>query len=349
MSIAQGFVQADRGVYFAIQSGKGTVNTTLKNGIALTKFETTVEKEITEGEPMLGQGNYMQRSVGRSFKVNGTAEGWCTLERFLGFMFSMIATRTTTGSVAPFSHAYALLTRNITMKYGSIFVIMGESAVGTGIQYELVRDVRITSFSFTFTGTDAVKVRFSFEGLNEGAGPGSLTPTFDSTFVIPNPTDSTNTYTWPSWFPTAANVCATGITVNWNASATDGPICLVNSEHADIFLPKAGWSLDLSFMHTTDMVVVYNWINYGAASAPASSSGLVAPLKEGAFSFQANSSNIAGGSTPYSIAFSFPSLQWVQAQVSNATPDMLSVKAPSFGNDASMTLVNATSGTNMAY
>lgn len=349
MAIGQGYVQADTGVYAALQSAKGSVASTLKGALSFTKFEVTEEKEVTETEAMLGYGIYHQRAVGRSFKVAGTAEGWTTLSLFPALVFGMIATKTTTGSVAPFSHAYALLTRNINMKYASMYVVYGEASIGSGIQTKMIRDVRITSFTFTFGTTDAVKFSFNWEGLNEGPGAASPTLSFDSNFFIPAPVLATNTVTWPSWFPTAANICATQITLSWNANATDGPACLTTGEHSDIFLPLAGFDLAISTLYTSDMVQVVNQVNSLTASPSADATELSPNLKEGALSFLFNSLDVAGGSTPYSFAASFPSLQWFKATISNATPNMLTLDAKTFAADATFTIVNATNSAGMSY
>lgn len=349
MAVGQGFVQADRGIYFGLQSAKGSAASTLKGAISFTKFTTTPQKDVVKGVPMLGRGNYMQQSVGAGFKVDFQAEGWVSLSLFPAFFLALVATKTTTGSSAPYSHAFALLAKAVLMKYATILVVYGESSMGSGVQTEMIRDCRIKSFSFKIVGGDAIKFTFSGSGLNEGPGAASPTLSFDSGIIFPVAVSSANTYTHPSWFPTAANICVTELDIAWDANAVDGPVCINGTgERSDIFLPEAGWTLTHKFLYTTDMVVVYNWINYNTDTPSADTSQLSTAIQTGAFSVQLLANEIITGATHYSMTVSIPSGQWTTAQVDNETPNILTVAHNSYGSDAAITIVNNTSGTNFA-
>lgn len=352
MAIAQGYVQNDRGVYFGVQSAKGTQQTTLKGAMSFTKFETTPNKELTNPEAYLGNGIYLPRAVGHSFMVNWTCEGWITLDLFPTFFFSVIGTKGSTTGAGPYTHPYTLITRNINLKYLTILVVQGETSTGTGNQSVMLRDARITAFSFTISGGDAVKFTMSGIALNEGPGAASPTVTFNTGFNIPAPVDATNnTYTYPTavGFPASfANICVNSITVAWNATSQIGPACLGTGEHSDIFITGASWELTHAMQYDANTIPVYQQINYGTTSPSANTSALIPAIKEGAFSFTISSTTIAGGSTPYSLAMSFPSTQWTEAAFTNATPDVLTVKSRTFSNDATATVVNATAGASMA-
>lgn len=351
MAVGQGFVRTDRKAFIAKQSAKGTVPTTFNGVTGFTRLETVVEKEFTPGANFLGGGIYTGKAIGRSFVINGTAEGWVSLDLFPAFLFSIIGTKgTTTGAGADKTHPYTFITRNINLPYFSIYVLHGETTPGTGIMTELVRDCRISGpIILNFSSTDAVKFSFPFKGLQEGPGAGGPTLNFSTDFNIPAPIDSANNqYNFPSWFPAANTICATALEVRWEPTVVDGDPCLTNGEHSDTYITMATWRLNHTLKWTQDMVQVYNHINYGTASPSANASQLVAALKEGAFDFKVSSTNvIPTTSIPYSLAMSFPDLQWLNAQVSNADPDILTTGCVSFGSSMTATIINATSGTAM--
>lgn len=353
MAVGQSFITADRGLYLAVQSAKGTAATTFKAAAGFTRFDYEPVKGLTKGVPMLGLGNWLNRSIGHDFSVkNGTAEGWMSLDYLLGFMMELLGAKTTTGSVAPFTHSFAWYQKNSTMKYATIYVVDGETATGTGITTEMIRDVKISNMKFNINGNDAVKFSFNFEGLNMGAG--AATPTLDTTGLvtpsIPNPVDSiNNTFTWPSWFPTSNTICNTSIDITWAGNLIEGPACIGTGEHADLYIDQQSWELGFKFLYTSDFVKVRNQILAGADTLSADTTGLKPALKEGAFSYLLSSQDIAGGSTLKSIAQSFPKLQWTVTKVNNASPTDMDVTASSFGGDSTATVINAVSGTNFAF
>lgn len=349
MPIGQGFVQSDRGIYLGVQSAKGSPVSTLFGGLSFTRFEITPVKEITEGEPMLGGGNVMQESIGRSYIVNWTAEGWITLDKAALFFLVFFATKGSTTGSGPYTHPFTLLTRNVLMKYLTILAVYGESAMGTGIQKVMMRDCRMTAFSMTISTADAVKFTMSGNAISSGPGAATPTLTFDNSYHIPAPVDATNNqYNYPSWFPASNTICTQSLTVAWNAESVVGPACLQSGEHSDIFIPRQSFRLTHAFMHTSDMVQVYNHLVYGTASPANDTSQMNTALKKGPFDFKIASQDIAGGSTPYSFAMSFPDLQWQLTGLSNATPDILTVDSTSFGGNITATIVNATAGASMA-
>ncbi len=353
MPVAQSFIAPDRGLYMGIQSAKGTACTTFKAAAGYTKFEYEIVKGYTKGVPMLGLGNWMQRSVGHDFIVkNGTAEGWMSLDLLLAFLFGLLGTKTTTGASAPFSHAFAWFQKNAIMKYATLLVVDGESSAGTGISVEMIRDVKISNFKYTITGADAVKFSFNFEGLNMGAGAASptLTTTWLTTPSLPSPVDSVNNiFTWPSWFPVSGTICNNSIEVAWTGNVIEGPACIGSGEHSDLYIDQQAWELDFKFLHTSDMVDVRNQILALSSTLSADTSALKTGLKEGAFSYALSGLDLAGGSTLKSLSQSFPNLQWVSHKVNNASPSDSDVKAMSFAGDSTATVVNAISGTNFAF
>lgn len=348
MAIGQGFTLQDESVYFCKQSGKGVLGSAFKGGYALTTFEHTPTKNKVDGVPMLGGGIYMFKSMGLNTIQNFTAGGWITLDTFAAFIFSMFMSKATSGS-GPYTHVWSAITKNINMPYYSIAVVHGESSTpGSGILTVFIRDARLTAFSFTISTSGAITWTASFMGLNMGVGAGTETFSFNGSFVIPDPAIGTTVLTWPSWFPASNTISCSSFTATLAANVTASPAGIGTGEAADILFDKAGWTLAFDFQSTSDMVAVYEWINFGAVSALSASSAMTTGLKEGAFSFVASSLDvIPTTSTPYSFAGSFPDVQWDSARMTAASPQRLLVPAGTFGSGQTFTVTNNSNSTAM--
>lgn len=347
---AQAFVAADLGLYMGKQGAKGTAATALKGAIAFTKFENTPEIETVDGVPMLGpNGFYMQQSVGTAVKTTQTAEGWVGLELFPAMLFTGMMTKGSTTGTTAYTHPYAPIVKNSALPYITIGMVYGESTTaGTGITggTHIIRDARLTQFRFTISSTDAIKFTAQWMGLNMGAGSGSETFTPGSTYVIPNPNGSANTYTFPSWIP--SSVCCNSVDVEWAAQTVQTPPCLGAGEHGDTLITQAGWTLTFKMQLDVNSIKAYNQVLGKADALPSGTTGILPGLKTGAFSFLANSDTVVPTtSTPYSLAGSFPSLQWSAPRITDDSPNELTLVAKSFGSDQSFTVVNATASAGM--
>jgi hypothetical protein len=353
MSVAAGYTQYDLGWYLAKQSAKGSVPTTFKQAGGPTQITPNNNKNVIPGEPTLGGGAYQNKAVGTGFDTGLQVTGIWTLDILPALILAGLAVKgtTTTVNTTVQHHPYTLLTRNSNMPYLSDYEVWGEVTPGTGIQTILRTDLRLTAFSLTISTTDLIKFSATYAGLNEGPGAASPTLVANLTYNNPVPVDTVNNlFTFPSFFPVAANVCLESVTINWNANPVQGPFCLGSGERSDNYITRAAWSLDFSFMNTTDMVAVYDSIVYGSSSPTANARQMTTAIKEGAWSCLLNSAaTIAGSSpaTPYSQAFSFPSLQWYVVKLTDDTPQKFAVTANSFGNDATMAVENLTTSSNM--
>jgi hypothetical protein len=345
MTTAQAFVAADLGLYMGLQGSKGAAATALKGAIAFTKFENNPEIVITDGVPMLGpNGFYMQQSVGTAVRTTQSAEGWVGLELFPAMIFGAFMTKgTTTGSGADKTHPYTAIAKNSGLPYITIGLVYGESSVaGTGITggTDIIRDARLTQFRFTISSLDAIKFTAAWAGLNMSAGSGqTFTP--NTSYVIPNPNGTGNTYTFPSFIP--SSVCVNSIDIEWAAQSVQSPPCLGSGEYGDTLITQAGWTLTFKMQLDVNSIKAYNQIlNKADTLAASNTTGFTPALKTGAFSFLANSDTVvATTSTPYSLAGSFPSLQWSAPKITDDSPNELTIVAKSFGSDQTFTVVNA--------
>jgi hypothetical protein len=345
MTTAQAFVQADLGLYMGLQSSKGTAATALKGAIAFTKFENNAEIMATDGVPMLGpNGFYMQQSVGTAVKATQSGEGWVGLELFPAMVFGAFMTKgTTTGAGADKTHPYTAIVKNSGLPYITIGLVYGENTTpGTGIAggTHVIRDSRLTQFRFTISSLDAIKFTAQWMALNMSSGTGqSFTP--NTSYVIPNPNGTANTYTFPSFIP--ASVCVNSIDVEWSAQSVQSPPCLGSGEYGDTLITQAGWTLTFKMQMDVNSIKAYNQILGKADTLAASNTaGFTPVLKTGAFSFLANSDTVVPTtSTPYSLSGSFPSLQWSAPKITNESPNELTIVAKTFSSDQSFTFVNA--------
>jgi hypothetical protein len=339
---AQAFVQADLGVYIGKQSVKGTAKTALLGGQQFTKVTPTSEIVRVDGVPMLGpNGIYMQQSLGQVFQSTTDAEGWLDLGIGSAMLLQGFMLKGTTTGATAFSHPHTALVKNSVLPYETIGFVYGENtSAGSGITggTHIVRDNRQTGFSLTLSSTSAPQFTAQWKGLNMGAGS---TPTFTpgAVGVIPNPNGTANTYTFPSFIPSA--VCCNTVKLAWTAQTVYSPPCLGLGEYGDILITQAGWELTFNFQLDVNSIIAHNQI-LGKADAFASGTSATSPaLKTGAFSFVANSDTVVPSTaTPYSLAGSFPSLQWISAKITDESPNTLEVLARSYGSDQTLTPTN---------
>jgi hypothetical protein len=343
---AQAFVQADTGVYFGKQSSKGTAKVALLGAKQFTRMEVTTELQRFDGVPFLGpDGVYMGQSVGTAVLTTVNGEGWLDLGMGALILLSGIGAKGTTTGSAAYSHPFTPYVKNSAWPYLTMGFVYGESTTaGTGLSggTHILRDMRLTAFGLTISSTEAIRFTGQWQGLNMGAGN---TPTFTpgAAQVIPNPNGTANTYTFPSWVP--VGVCVNSVALNWTAQTVQAPPCLGAGEYGDILITQAGWELTYRMQLDSNSITAYNQILAKADTFPTGTSGLVPGLKTGAFSFLANSDTLVPTtSTPYSIAGSFPSLQWVSAKITNDSPNMVEIVARSYGSDQTFTPTNATAG-----
>ncbi|MBA3829892.1 MAG: hypothetical protein H0X33_13210 [Taibaiella sp.] len=352
MPAAQAFVAADLGIYLGAQSAKSTAAAALKGAIAFTKFENTPEIEMVNGVPMLGPtGFYMQQSIGTAVKTTQSAEGWVSLDLFPAMILGAFMTKGVSSGTAAFVHPYSQIAKNSGLPYLTIGMVYGESTTpGTGIAggVHIIRDARLTQFKYTISSLDAIKFTAQWMGLNMSGGTGqTFTPPASIVGIFPNPNGAGNTYTFPSFIP--STVCVNTIDVEWNATAVQTPPCLGSGEHGDTLITQAGWTLTFKMQMDVNSIKAYNQILNKADTLAASNTlGFTAGLKQGAFSFLANSDTLVPTtSTPFSLGASFPSLQWSAPKISNESPSELTIVAKSFSNDVTHTVTNATAGGSM--
>jgi hypothetical protein len=202
--------------------------------------------------------------------------------------------------------------------------------------------VRLTQFRFTISSTDAIKFTAQWMGLNMGSGSGSETFTPGANYIIPNPNGSANTYTFPSFIP--SSVCCNSVDIEWAAQTVQTPPCLGSGEHGDTLITQAGWTLTFKFQMDVNSIKAYNQVLGKADALASGTSSITAGLKTGAFSFLANSDTVVPTtSTPYSLAMSFPSLQWNAPKIGDDSPNELTLVAKSLRQRCRLPLVvNAT-------
>jgi hypothetical protein len=343
---AQAFVQADLGGYFGKQSTKGTAKVALIGAQQFTKLQNTSEIIRVDGVPLLGpNGIYMGQSIGTVVKQTIDGEGWFDLGMGAAILLQgFMAKGTSTGTTA-ISHPHSAIVKNSALPYETVGFVYGESTTpGTGITggTHIIRDCRQTGFGLTISSTDAIKFTAQWMGLNMGAGS---SPTFTpgAAQVIPNPNGTGNTYTFPSWIP--SSVCCNSVRLAWTAQTVYSPPCLGAGEYGDILITQAGCELTFNFQLDVNSIIAHNQVLAKADTFASGTSSMTPVLKTGAFSFLANSDTVvATTSTPYSLAGSFPSLQWVDARITDESPNMVEIIARSFASDFTFTPTNAIAG-----
>ena len=340
------------GPYMAIQSAKGTAANALKGTLHYSKLTKTVDKTMNETGPALGAGNRRQPGFNGSFKVTSQYDFVLTLDRFLAHFFEPMAGRTST-VVSPGvnQHVWAEYFRNSTKPYLSVAHVLGATGMGAGVAIEKIRDARLTGANFKIAAGAAPSGSLSFTGLNEGIGDSTNdTYAFDTAYNMPIPSDPTsNSFSFPSFFPSSGSLCCTEIDATWTDTTQDGPACLGSGELSDTYGTNQFWTLKFGFTWDANDNQVYNWVNYLTNTGLDKDRAIRPGFIEGAFSFSAAGQNVIPSTVVKpSLGMSFPSLQWTKANRDTGQAGiMLSVEAISYG-DWTATGINGKSGSQMA-
>jgi hypothetical protein len=336
------FTKTDARVYAALESAKGSLASAYKTAEQFVTWSHATDKIYVPGVAGLGSGIWKQKNTGTTFQIQDTLDGRMTLQTLPSIIFLGDHTKATTGAGPDYTHVYTPIDRNSELPYMSLGLVWGEQGtLGAGAMTRFTRDTRIVSREITVDSEDVLKFTIGFGALNEGAGAGTETFAADTGIITPQPNGpSANVYTYPSFAP--AGMCVNDFKMTWTPNVVYGKACLGSGEKSDILIDEAGWTIAFTAIADSNITQLYNQINYLKNTGLSIDAAMNAAIKEGAFSFLINSTDvIPTSSTPYSFAGNFPNLQWNKINWNtNQTPQTVTFEATSFVKAHTFTFIN---------
>jgi hypothetical protein len=347
------FAKVDQGLYIGVQTatpptipeGEAYSATNLYGAKLITDGTLSVEGNTIDGVAGFGAGIYFDKSV-RTFVIpKFQFNARVTLDGLMAYLVAL-GSITTTGSVAPFSHRIDPYVFNSNFPFFTIAMLYGQTAIGSALLPVLSRDCKITEFTFKLGAKEAVTMSMGFTGRNSGKGKGTEVYAFDSTSHYPSPGIAANVFSLPTWMG-VSGLCVTEAEYKWSAKTVTDIACIGKSETLGVLITEAGWDISLKMVFNDGSVGVFTGVNYGTEYAALLSgdqlnlSSLTGKIPEGAHSFVMNSSEYVTGTTPFSVGFTFPDVQWTMATVQSNDPLMIDVKAKTFGANWYGTVVNS--------
>jgi hypothetical protein len=339
--MAQGYILPDSSLSFAIQSGFGVPATTLKSAMGITDYDIKLNKTTIKGVPMLGRGYWRGQDIPTGVTVDWRVKGWGSITElgaFLAACASGVKGTTTVLATTGFSTPFTMNAKNNSKKYMTLAVIENETSAGVGLLKEMVRDAIAANVAITIQSKEAFTFEASGQAINEGPGAATgISYGFNTALHVPNLSNPATTITYPSIFP--SGFCSTQLNLAYSAELAYGPNCIGSVEASDILVGAASWALSGQGIADTNFASAYKSINYGTTSPAANTSAGVATLQPGAITMLLVSDDIIASSsptTPFSIQFYFPNMQYTMAHLTGASPRMGEWAADSF--DSAMTI-----------